>query len=59
VVLLDSDAYAVQAFVKRLVDEYQAETLLGCVGFKTVAAMGRDSGNFMTETSIWSLVAGQ
>ncbi|PZX62259.1 glycosyltransferase family 2 protein [Hydrotalea sandarakina] len=59
VVLLDSDAYPVQAFVKRLVDEYQAEPLLGCVGFKTVDAMGRDSGNFMTEPSIWSLVAGQ
>ena len=59
VVLLDSDAYPVDGFVKRLVEEYQAHPLLGCVGFKTVDAMGRDSGNYMTEPSIWSLVAGQ
>lgn len=59
VVLLDSDAYPVHAFVKRLIEEYQAQPWLGCVGFKTVDEMGRDSGNFMTEPSIWSLVAGQ
>jgi len=59
VVLLDSDAYPVQSFVQALVKEYQQQPELGCVGFKTVDEMGRDSGNFMTEPSIWSLVAGQ
>jgi GT2 family glycosyltransferase len=59
VVLLDSDAYPVQPFIQALVETYYRQPNLGCIGFKTVDEQGRDSGNWMTEPSIWSLVAGQ
>lgn len=59
VVLLDSDAYPIQAFIQTLVEEYATHANLGCIGFKTVDEQGSDSGNYMTEPSIWSLVAGQ
>lgn len=59
VVLLDSDAYPLEPFIQPLVEAYIQQPQLGCVGFKTVDERGRDSGNYMTEPSVWSLVAGQ
>lgn len=59
IILLDSDAYPTHSFVLDLVSMYEKEPKLGSVGFKTVDDQGRDTGNFMTEPSILSLISGQ
>ena len=59
IVLLDSDAYPVQAYVQTLVELYNADSNIGCIGFKTVDESGTDTGNVLAEPSILSLISGQ
>ncbi len=59
IILLDSDAYPTHPFIEKVVSIYSSEPKLGCIGFKTINDRGEDTGNFMTEPSILSLISGQ
>jgi len=59
IVLLDSDAYPIDSFLNNLIGIYQSDSSVGCVGFKTVDASGNDTGNFLPEPSVLSLISGQ
>jgi GT2 family glycosyltransferase len=59
IVLLDSDAYSLGPFVDKLVNMYDADSTIGCIGFGTLDDTGRDTGNYQYEPSAVELIAGQ
>lgn len=59
IVLLDSDAYARGPFVYKLINMYNADNTIGCIGFGTIDDTGRDTGNYQYEPSAGELIVGQ
>ena len=59
IVLLDSDAFPISAFIDKLIKMYHADPTIGCIGFGTVDEEGNDTGNYQLEPSILGLIAGQ
>ena len=59
IVLLDSDAYPLGPFVEILLNMYDADSAIGCIGFGTLDETGRDTGNYEYEPSAVELIVGQ
>jgi GT2 family glycosyltransferase len=59
IVLLDSDAYPLGAFVDKLLGMYASDKTIGCIGFGTLDEAGKDTGNYQYEPSTWELIIGQ
>lgn len=59
IVLLDSDAYPLGPFVDTLVNMYNTDSTIGCIGFGTIDDSGRDTGNYQYEPSAGELIVGQ
>lgn len=59
IVLLDSDAYPLGPFIDKLIDMYNADSAIGCIGFGTLDDAGRDTGNYEYEPSAAELIVGQ
>lgn len=59
IVLLDSDAYPLGPFVDTLVNMYNTNNAIGCIGFGTIDDSGRDTGNYQYEPSAGELIVGQ
>jgi GT2 family glycosyltransferase len=59
IVLLDSDAFPISAFIDKLIKMYHVDPTIGCIGFGTIDEEGNDTGNYQLEPSILGLIAGQ
>ncbi|HEX6429714.1 MAG TPA: glycosyltransferase [Niastella sp.] len=59
IVLLDSDAYPLGPFIGKLINMYNADSTIGCIGFGTIDDTGRDTGNYEYEPSAGELIIGQ
>jgi GT2 family glycosyltransferase len=59
IVLLDSDAYPLGPFIETLINLYDADNTIGCIGFGTLDDAGRDTGNYQYEPSAGELIVGQ
>jgi GT2 family glycosyltransferase len=59
IVLLDSDAYPLRPFVDKLINMFDADSTIGCIGFGTINDTGRDTGNYQYEPSVGELIVGQ
>ncbi|WP_018614264.1 glycosyltransferase family 2 protein [Segetibacter koreensis] len=59
VILLDSDAFPIEAFVEKLLAMYE-DSNIGCIGFRTVDEDGNETGSFeQYEPSVIGLILGQ
>ncbi|MBO9699690.1 MAG: glycosyltransferase family 2 protein [Sporocytophaga sp.] len=59
VVLLDSDAYPIESFIRKVIDAFRKNKRLGCIGFATVDDEGSPVGNFRYEPNVYGLMLGQ
>ncbi|MDQ6755970.1 MAG: glycosyltransferase [Bacteroidota bacterium] len=59
IILLDSDAYPIRAFINDVVSIYEKNSTVGCIGFGTVDDLGNNTGNFQYEPSVLGYVLGQ
>jgi GT2 family glycosyltransferase len=59
IMLLDSDAYLIKPVVADVIEMYEKDPLLACVGYRTVDDNGNLTGSFCYEPIALGLIAGQ
>ena len=59
ILLLDSDAYAVNSFIARLLEKFHEDEKIGCIGVQTVDDFGKTTGSYQFEPSTIGFIVGQ
>ncbi len=59
ILLLDSDAYLIGPVAADIIEMYEQEPLLGCVGYRTLDDQGQTTGSFCYEPNTLGLILGQ